>query len=250
MDAMLMGGFLEKDAVMLAGSAGAGKTTIALQYLVSGIQESNEPGIYVSFEQLPDQIYRDAKNFGWDLRKMEEENKLRIICTSPDLLFTTESGESILDFPIKDIHPRRIAIDSLSHLSMFAGEKNMRLETYRLISWLKMNNLSSLLLWETSNISGQVSSITDAGLSFLVDTIVLLKFVEIDSAIRKGLVVIKMRGSDHDKKLREYEITSKGVVVSAPFSNYEGLMSGNARRVAKLDQATQNFAEAFSRKKR
>src|SRR5579862_6611991 len=110
LDTMLMGGFMEKDAVMLAGSAGAGKTTLALQYLVSGVQSCAEPGIYVTFEQLPDQIYRDAKNFGWDLQKMEEENKLRVICTSPDLLFTTENGESILDVPIDDVRPRRIVI--------------------------------------------------------------------------------------------------------------------------------------------
>ncbi|MDA4130414.1 MAG: AAA family ATPase [Thaumarchaeota archaeon] len=249
LDSMLMGGFMENDAVMLAGSAGAGKTTLALQYLVSGIVNYSDPGIYVTFEQLPDQIYRDAKNLGWDLRKMEEENQLRVICTSPDLMFTTEDGESIIDFPIDEIRPKRIVIDSLSHLSMFSEGKNFRLETYRLVSWLKMKNLSSLLLWETSNIMGQLSSISDNGLSFLVDSIILLKPVEIDSTIRKALVILKMRGSDHDKKLREYEITSKGIVVAAPFANYEGIMSGNARKVVVLEQATQNFTDAFSRKR-
>lgn len=63
-DAMLKGGFLQGDAVMLAGSAGSGKTTIALQYLVNGIA-MGEPGIYLTFEQMPEQIYRDALSFGW-----------------------------------------------------------------------------------------------------------------------------------------------------------------------------------------
>src|SRR5436309_12511756 len=76
---MLRGGFMEGDAVLVAGSAGSGKTTLALQYLVNGIVKFGEPGIYLTFEQMPDQIYRDAKNFGWDLRKMEEENKFRLI---------------------------------------------------------------------------------------------------------------------------------------------------------------------------
>ncbi len=105
---MLSGGFLEKDAVMLAGSAGMGKTTLALQYLVNGISNYGENGIYVTFEQLPDQIYRDAQSFGWDLRKLEHENKFRLICTSPDLLFTTDTGETVLDVPIQDIKPKRI----------------------------------------------------------------------------------------------------------------------------------------------
>ncbi len=147
---------MDKDAVMVAGSAGAGKTTLALQYLVNGALSYGEPGIYITFEQLPDQIYRDASSFGWDLRKLEEENMLRIICTSPDLMLSSSGGESILDIPIKDIHPKRIVIDSLSHLQMFIEEKNFRLEVYRLVSELKTKGLSSFMLWETPQMMGQI----------------------------------------------------------------------------------------------
>ncbi|HEY4673141.1 MAG TPA: ATPase domain-containing protein, partial [Nitrososphaerales archaeon] len=131
LDKMLGGGFMEGDAVLLAGSAGTGKTTLALQYLVNGVTQFGDAGIYVTFEQLPDQLYRDAKNFGWDLRKMEEQNKFRLICTSPELLLETDGGESILDGPIKEIRPRRLVIDSLSHLEMFVPERELRKEAYR-----------------------------------------------------------------------------------------------------------------------
>ncbi|OLE83789.1 MAG: hypothetical protein AUF79_18135 [Crenarchaeota archaeon 13_1_20CM_2_51_8] len=77
LDQMLRGGFMKGDAVMVAGSAGCGKTTLALQYLVNGAK-LGEAGLYVTFEEMPDQIYRDAKNLGWDLRKLEEESKFRI----------------------------------------------------------------------------------------------------------------------------------------------------------------------------
>lgn len=83
LDEMLRGGFMKGDAVLVAGPAGTGKTTFALQYIVNGITQFGENGVYVTFEQLPDQIYRDAKNFGWDLRKMEDEDRLRLVCTSP-----------------------------------------------------------------------------------------------------------------------------------------------------------------------
>ena len=63
---------MQKDIAMLAGSAGTGKTTLGLQFLVNGINKYGENGIYVTFEELPDQIYRDAANFGWDLKKLEE----------------------------------------------------------------------------------------------------------------------------------------------------------------------------------
>src|SRR5207244_4538270 len=126
LDEMLRGGFMPGDAVMLAGSAGTGKTTLALQYLVNGIN-LGEPGIYVTFEELPDQIYRDARNFGWDLRKMEEEGNFRVICTSPSLMLESGDG-SVLDDVPNEVQPRRVVIDSLSHLEMVGERYGMRME--------------------------------------------------------------------------------------------------------------------------
>jgi len=246
LDEMLRGGFLRGDAVMLAGSAGTGKTTLALQYLVNGVK-LGEPGIYVTFEELPDQIYRDAENFGWDLRKIEEENKFRVICTSPNLVL--ESGDdSLLDDVIREIQPRRLVIDSLSYLEMFVKKDSMRMEAYRVVRYLKTRGVSSLLLWESPEISGTSFRVTDVGLSFLVDCIIALKPIEIESSLRKALLVLKMRGSDHDKRLREYDITSHGIEVSAPFSNYEGLMTGSPRRSI-TDEAANNWAMAFAKNK-
>jgi len=246
LDEMLGGGFMPGDAVMVAGSAGTGKTTLALQYLVNGITQFGDRGIYVTFEQLPDQIYRDAKNFGWDLRRMEEENKLRLVCTSPNLLLEAE-GEYLLDEPIKEIQPRRIVIDSMSHLAMFVKERELRKEAYRLIMYLKTKGLSSLLTWEASEMVGRSLSVTGVGLSFLVDCIVLLRFVEIESSMRKALLVSKMRGSDHDKRLREFEITSQGIKVGAPFSEYEGVITGAPRRSI-TEEAARAWAKAFTGK--
>jgi len=247
LDKMLGGGFMEGDAVMIAGSTGTGKTTLALQCLVNGITQFGDTGIYVTFEQLPDQIYRDAKNFGWGLRKMEQEDKLRLICTSPNLLLEGKA-ESILDEPIKEIQPSRIVIDSLSHLGMYVEEKELRKEAYRLIMYLKTKGLSSVLTWESSQEIGAPLSITEVGLSFLVDCIVLLKLVEIESSMRKALAILKIRGSDHDKRLREFEITSQGIKVVAPFPGYEGVMSGSPRRRAE-ERFVEIFREAQKRRK-
>jgi len=227
------------DAVLVAGSAGSGKTTLSLQYLVNGIVKFGEPGIYVTFEQMPDQIYRDAKSFGWDLRKLEQENKFRLICTSPDLLLESQ-GENLLDETIKEIHPRRIVIDSMSHLEMFLPKGDLRKEAYRIVSYLKTKGMSSILIWEAGQMTGNSFSVTEAGLSFLVDCIVALKPIEIESSVRKALAILKMRGSDHDKQLRQFEITPTGIKIESAFSNYEGLMSGSPRRVA-----SEKFVELF-----
>jgi circadian clock protein KaiC len=248
LDDMLRGGFLPGDAVLLAGGAGTGKTTLALQHLVNGATRFGENGIYVTFEQLPTQIYRDSESLGWDIRKLEDENKFRLICTSPNILLETGDGENILSEPIKEIHAQRIVVDSLSHLAMYTGRDDLRRELYRLIMLFKAKDLGSLLIWESNEPFDQSKSLPDGGISFLVDCIVSLKPVEIESTVRKALVVWKMRGSDHDKRLREYEITSRGVEVSAPFSNYEGLLTGSPRR-SMTEEAANNWTMAFAKNK-
>lgn len=242
LDEMLRGGFLEGDAVLLAGSAGTGKTTLAMQHLVNGITQFGQRGVYVTFEQMPDQIYRDAKNFGWDLKRMEEEDKFRLVCTSPNLLLEDDGGDGLLGDAIKEVHPQRLVIDSLSHLAMYVEERELRKETYRLIMLLKARGLSPVLIWEVHSTMGEPLSISHMGSSFLVDCILFLKHVEIESAMRKALVVLKMRGSDHDKRLREYDITSQGIKVAAPFSGYEGLTTGSPRKVA-----SEKFVELFTK---
>ncbi len=247
-DEMLSGGFLERDAVMVAGTAGSGKTTLGLQYLVNGATKYGENGIYVTFEQLPDQLYRDAMTFGWDVRALEEQDKLRMVCTSPDIVLASgDGGENLLDSFIAEVHPRRIVIDSISHMSMYVDdEKELRKETYRLIMYLKTKRLSSLLLVEAPQLMGAVGAITETGTSFLVDSIVMMKPVEIQSSMRRALAIMKMRGSDYDNGLREYQITSSGLKLGASFSEYEGIMTGSARRTARVDLAAGKFSDALT----
>lgn len=240
-DKMLFGGFMRGDSVLLAGSAGTGKSTIGIQYLLQGAAVG-EPGIYLTFEELPDQLYRDAGNFSWDLRKLESENKLRVICTSPDVLIEPSGLEAILDSPVKEMNARRIVVDSLSHFNMFMRPDSLRMQVYRNVMYFKTKGMSSVLIWEATQNMGNSFMVSEEGISFLTDCIVLLKLIEINSTLRRGLVIMKMRGSQHDHRLREYEITPKGVKVLGSFENYEGLMGGAPTRAA-----SEKFAELFTK---
>jgi circadian clock protein KaiC len=152
-----------------------------------------------------------------------------VVCTSPDLLLEPGGKEFVLGGFIDEVKPRRIVVDSLSHLQMYAEANDLRKEFYRLIMFLKTKRLSSILIWEAQG-SSQTMDLTDTAASFLVDSIILLKPVEIESSMKTALAVLKLRGSDHDKQLREYEITKNGLRVSAPFIGYDSIMTGSAKR--------------------
>jgi len=196
---------------------------------------------------MPDQIYRDAKNFGWDLPKLEKEGKFKLICTTPNLLLEEDGAEIILGEPIKEINAKRIVIDSITHLEMFIPPIDMRKEAYRLLRFLKVKGLSSMCLWESTQTIGLSIAVTEFGISFLVDCIILLNTVEIESTMRKALVIMKMRGSNHDKRLREFEITSNGINVLAPFRDYEGVITGTPRKSV-TDELAKAWISNFGKK--
>ena len=242
LDRMLSGGLMRNDTVLLAGGAGTGKSTIGMQYLMQGAADG-EPGIYLTFEELPDHLYRDARNFGWDLKKMESDGLLRVICTSPKVLLESQGLQAVLDEPIQEISPRRVVVDSLSHFSMFVSPAELRTQIYQDVMYFKTKEITPVVIWETAQAAGQSFVVSDVGVSFLSDAIILFRMIEIDSSLRRGIVIMKMRGSQHDKRLREYEITSTGVKVLGAFENYQGLMAGNATRSG-ADKFTDLFGKA------
>ncbi len=245
LDAMLHGGLMRGDVTLVVGSAGTGKTTLALQYLVNGSTKFNENGLYVTFEQMPFQIYRDAAGFGWDIRKLEAEDKLRVVCTSPPVLAQFVESRNPIDPIIAEINAKRIVIDSISHLESFIPASELRGELYRLVNHFKMKGLTSVFTAESHEVFGDHLVVTGVGLSFLVDCIILLRTVEIESTLKKALTVLKIRGSDHDKQLREFQITPQGVKVAAPFTEYERVMTGVPRRAA-----SERFVEMFRKASR
>src|SRR5258708_3766037 len=85
LDDMLHGGLLAGSAVLVEGAPGTGKSTLGMQFINYGAAQANEPGLILTFETFPRQYYRDASNFGWDFRALEDANKLRVVMSSPEV---------------------------------------------------------------------------------------------------------------------------------------------------------------------
>jgi circadian clock protein KaiC len=230
LDKMISGGFLRGSANLLEGAPGTGKTTLAMQYIYNGIKMYDEPGLIITFEEFPQQYYHDAMQFGWDLKKLEAEEKLKVIFSDPQTTldeFDKMDGEFVS--LVEKLQIKRVIIDSMTHFeSLVSDQYELREIETRLINALKREGVTSILLRENDNLLGQVSHVTSK-VPFIVDSYTLLRYVEIDSAIEKALCILKMRGSDHQKDIRCFRITSKGIEVESKFSGREGIMSGITR---------------------
>ena len=241
LDKMLNGGFLPETANLVEGAPGTGKTTMGMQFIYNGITRYNEPGIILTFEEFPQQYYRDAAAFGWDFKKLENENKLRVIMSSPEVSKADlENIDGRIETLVHEIGARRIMVDSLSHFERLTYEPSeLRAITYSFINGLKREGLTSLLTRESPALLGESESL-DADAAFVAESYVLLRYVEIESAIRKALLVLKLRGSDHAKDIRQFSITGQGIKVQDKFVGQEGIMSGSPR------SNTEAFRQAFA----
>jgi circadian clock protein KaiC len=244
LDEMLYGGFLPRTANLVEGAPGTGKTTLGMQFIYNGIVEYNEPGIILTFEEFPQQYYRDAESFGWDFRELEREGKLKIVMTSPEVTkIEIERVGGIIENSVWKIGARRILVDSLSHFCRLSKDPfELRSIQYSFINALKREGLTSVLTWESPLVLGGGRGEME-GIAFVVDSYILLRFVEMESRIHRALVVLKLRGSGHAKDIRKFEITPGGIVIEEKFEEVEGIMSGTPRRMA------ESFIEAFVRKR-
>lgn len=243
LDEMLQGGFLPQTANLVEGAPGTGKTTLGMQFIYHGIVVCGEPGLILTFEEFPQQYYNDAANFGWDFRQMERERKLRVVMTSPEV--TKASLEQVggrIEKLVQEIGAKRVLVDSLSHFERLSEDPTqLRSIIFSFVNALKREGLTAVLTRENTALLGEAEG-SDEALAFLVDSYSLLRYVEIESTIHKALLVLKMRGSNHDKGIRQFEITSRGVEVRAPFEGREGILSGSPRRMV------DSFVQAFVRR--
>jgi circadian clock protein KaiC len=229
---MLGGGLLEGSATLISGAPGVGKTTLGLQYLVTGANQG-EPGLLVTFEEFPVTLVRDAKSLGWDLRALEAEGKLRLFFTSPEVfLKSLQAPDSPLSETMRTMAPRRAVLDSMAHFYRFTTDPVQLRQIYNsLVNGLKREGMTSLLLDEAARLLGAPYR-TIGALPFLVDTILLMRYVELDSSMQRAIAVLKMRGSAHAREIRSFTIGQQGIEVGEPFSGREGILSGSAYRVA------------------
>jgi circadian clock protein KaiC len=235
LDIMMNGGILEGDSVLVAGPSGTGKSAVATHFLAEGVR-NGEAGIAAIFEERPKGYTARANSFGLDLETPQKNGMLEMLYLRPLDLSVDETMQEILD-TVERLGAKRLVIDSLVGFEMALApgfREDFRESLYRMIAALTGAGVTILTTVEIEDsfTSFEFSHYT---ISFLTDDIIRLRYVEIDGQMRKILVVVKMRGGNHSKDIREYVINDKGVVVIGPRqTDYARLTSGLPDRIGQV----------------
>lgn len=224
LDEMLKGGYPRGSVTLVVGGAGSGKTLTGLQFVVQGVG-AGEPGLIVTFQETPSQLASIARGFGWDLEELQASGLLRVLYTSPVEL-SVDMHTALIKDAIQELGAKRVVIDSLMDIEMATPDKvRFKDYIYSLVNYFRAQGITSLLTNEIPELFGSLQ-LSSAGISFISDTVILLRYVEMESAVTRAISVLKMRGSDHDKSLREFRITSEGIEILERFEGSTGILQG------------------------
>ncbi|HEX7512527.1 MAG TPA: ATPase domain-containing protein [Candidatus Methylomirabilis sp.] len=230
LDAMLGGGLPAGDSVLVAGPSGSGKSILATQFIAAGLRQG-EPGIVAVFEERPAEYAARATSFGLDLDTPVQAGHLQILYLRPLDLSVDETLQELLDAVTK-VGAKRLVIDSLAGFELALApsfRQDFRESLYRMIGALTGRGVTILSTVEVAE------SFTDLPLSayaisFLTDDILRLRYIELAGELRKVLMIVKMRGGNHSKAIREYTITPAGLVLGEGLAAYRGLVTGTPER--------------------
>jgi circadian clock protein KaiC len=226
LDDLLGGGIPLGDAVLVSGPSGAGKSVLAAQFIQAGALQG-EPGVIAVFEEHPLEYVRRAQSLGIDLEQLEQQGMLKVIYIRPLDLSPDETLFEIRE-AVQAIDAKRVVIDSLTGFELALAptfRTDFRESLYRLVGSLTGSDIIVLMTMEIVQNSTDLR-LSPYVISFLADNIILLRYIEIDRELKKGLRVIKMRNSNHSKDLRQYEITAQGMIVRESLMGDSGTNTG------------------------
>lgn len=208
LDAMCDGGLFRDSVALISGAAGTGKSLLMTSFVAAGVL-MGERCLLFAFEERREQLFRNARGWGFEFEAMERDGLLKIVAVYPEV-GTLEEHLVAISAQIEEFRPTRVAIDSLSALERVGTVDGFRKFIVSLSASFKDRALTAMMTSTTPTFLGGTSH-SESHLSTVTDLIILLRHSEVEGSLRRGLVVLKMRGSGHDKDVREFTVDSRGM---------------------------------------
>lgn len=249
LDKMLdKGGFFKGSSILMSGTAGTGKTSIAATFTNAACNRK-ERCLYFAFEESQHQIIRNMRSIGIDMQRHVDKGYLQFHASRPTL-FGLEMHLVTIYKAIRKFKPNVVVLDPITNLITVGTVSEVKSMLVRLIDFLQQEQIT--VMFTALSLNNIVNEQTDEGVSSLVDTWLMIRDIEMNGERNRGLYIMKSRGMKHSNQVREFVITGKGLDLIEVYVGPDGVLTGSAREAQKLIEETGEVLHdhAISRKDR
>jgi circadian clock protein KaiC len=234
LDDLIGGGIFDGSTTMVVGVSGVGKTVLGTQLLREGVMRQGQPGLLVSLDEHPAQILRNAATLDLNLHEQVDSGDIHILFESPQELEIDVHFAQIVRL-VEEYNIQRLVIDGMTSYSTALGNMALYRDFFHaLVAYSKSRLMSTFFNYENPEFLGISAFMPDFPVSSIVDNIILLSLVELNSSLHRCITVVKSRGCAHQFDSREYEIREGGIhllpatgdpPVRLPLSQYSSVLS-------------------------
>jgi circadian clock protein KaiC len=223
LDALLGGGLERGSSALLIGAAGVGKSSLAMTYAVAAAERGEHATLF-AFDEGLGSIYARAKGLGIPLQTHVDAGRIRIQQIDPAEL---SPGEFIhyIRRSVEADGARVVVIDSLNgYLNAMPEERFLVLQMHELLSYLNQLGVVTILVLAQHGLIGPMETPID--ISYLSDTVLMLRYFEAEGHVRRALSVVKKRSGPHEVTIREFQLSAQGLTVGPPLAGFSGIFAG------------------------
>jgi circadian clock protein KaiC len=225
----LLGGGLERGTnALLLGAAGVGKSSLALTYAISAA-ERGEHSVYFAFDEGRGTLQARARTLGLELDRHLESGLIRLQQIDPAELSPGEFAASVRR-SVEHDQARIVIVDSLNgYLNAMPDERFLVLQMHELLSYLGQQGVLSILILAQHGLVGPMETPLD--ISYLSDAVLMLRYFEVGGTVRRALSVVKKRSGEHEHTIREFNLSTRGIKLGPPLTEFSGIFSGTPQYV-------------------
>jgi circadian clock protein KaiC len=223
LDALLGGGIEQGSSTLILGPAGTGKSLLALQFVLATIHRGQNAAVFVFDEELG-LLFDRTRSMGFDLEPLHKSGKLHIEQLDAAELSPGEFAHRVRNV-VAEAQAKAVVIDSLNgYQAAMPDETSLVLHIHELLQFLNRQGANTFLTVTQHGLAGEMKSPVDV--TYLADTVVLLRYFEAAGQVRRAISVIKKRAGKHEDTIREYRISESGLTIGAPLHQFQGVLRG------------------------
>ncbi|MDZ8262988.1 ATPase domain-containing protein [Nostoc sp. ChiQUE01b] len=222
-DELLHGGIERSTITIISGPSGVGKSTLGLQFMKEAAGRGERSVIY-TFEERKETLLHRAEGINIAVGAMQNKGTLSVVQVEP-LYYTPDEFANLVREEVQQQQARIVMIDSVSGYRLSVRGKDLISHLHALCKYLQNMGVAVVLINEIETITGEFR-VTEIGISYLADTIIFLRYLEMQGELRRTIGVLKKRMTDFEKTLREFEISRYGIKVGKPLTQLRGVLTG------------------------